>query len=92
MANRFGLLSYAEQYDEKCLVDRCWELIDRETEETVKSTSTSTFIHGRGCPSRHGVLVLMCILNTLLKMQCYVIQYCIYTRAEETYINIIKIN
>ena len=40
--NVFCLLSYAEQYDEKCLVDRCWELIDRETEETVKSEGFAT--------------------------------------------------
>ena len=37
VANVFCLLSCAEQYDEKCLVDRCWELIDRETEEVVKA-------------------------------------------------------
>ena len=42
MANVFCLLSYAEQYDEKCLVDRCWELIDRETEEAVKSERFAT--------------------------------------------------
>ena len=40
--NVFCLLSYAEQYDEKCLVDRCWELIDRETEEAVKSEGFAT--------------------------------------------------
>ena len=91
VGNGLSLLSHAEQSDnEKCLVDRCWELIDRETEEAVKSTSTSTFTHGKGCPSRHGVLVLVYILNTLLKKQCCVIQYFVYTRAEETYINIIR--
>ena len=42
MDNIFCLLSYAEQYDEKCLVDRCWKLIDRETEEAVKSEGFAT--------------------------------------------------
>ena len=42
VANVFCLLSYAEQYDEKCLVDRCWELIDRETGEAVKSEGFAT--------------------------------------------------
>ena len=36
VGNVFCLLSCAELYDEKCLADRCWELIDRETEEVVK--------------------------------------------------------
>ncbi|KAL9958780.1 hypothetical protein ACROYT_G035840 [Oculina patagonica] len=36
-ANVFCVLSHAQQYDEKILVDQCWEMIDRETEEAVKS-------------------------------------------------------
>ena len=35
--NVFCVLSHAEQYDEKVLMDQCWEVIDRETEEAVKS-------------------------------------------------------
>ena len=35
--NVFCVLSYALQFDEKILVDQCWEVIDRETEEAVKS-------------------------------------------------------
>ena len=35
--NVFCLLSHAEQYDERVLVDQCWEVIDRETEEAMKS-------------------------------------------------------
>ena len=37
VANVFCLLPCGELYDEKCLADRCWELIDRETEEVAKS-------------------------------------------------------
>ena len=35
--NVFCVLSHAQQYDEKILVDRCWEVIDMKTEEAVKS-------------------------------------------------------
>ena len=35
--NVFCVLLHAQQYDEKDLVDECWEVIDRETEEAVKS-------------------------------------------------------
>jgi len=35
--NVFCVLSHAQQYDEKILVDRCWEVIDIKTEEVVKS-------------------------------------------------------
>ena len=35
--NALCVLSHAQQYDEKSLVDRCWEVIDRETVEVVKS-------------------------------------------------------
>ena len=35
--NVFCVLSHARQYDEKELVDQCWEVIDRETVEVVKS-------------------------------------------------------
>ena len=35
--NVFCVLPHAQQYDEKILVDQCWEVIDRETEKTVKS-------------------------------------------------------
>ena len=36
-ANVFCVLSHAQQYDEKILVDQCWEMIDLETDEAVKS-------------------------------------------------------
>lgn len=36
-ANVFCVLSHAQQYGEKILVDQCWEMIDLETEEAVKS-------------------------------------------------------
>lgn len=36
-ANVFCVLSHAQQYGEKILVDQCWEMIDLETEEVVKS-------------------------------------------------------
>ena len=35
--NVFCVQSIAQQFDEKVLVDQCWELIDRETEEALKS-------------------------------------------------------
>ena len=37
LANVLCVLSYAQKYDEKNLVDRCWEMIENETEEVVKS-------------------------------------------------------
>ena len=36
-ANVFSVISPAQKYDEDFLVDQCWEVIDRETEEAVKS-------------------------------------------------------
>ena len=46
--------------------------------KSFRRTSTSTFIHGKGCPSRHGLLVLVYILNTSLNIQCYLIQCCVW--------------
>ena len=40
--NVFCVLSHAQQYDEKILVDRCWEVIGRETEVAVKSDGFAT--------------------------------------------------
>ena len=37
LANVLCVLSHAQKYDEKNLVDRCWEMIESETEEVVKS-------------------------------------------------------
>ena len=42
LANVFCVLSHAQQYDAKSLVSRCWEVIDRETEEAVKSEEFAT--------------------------------------------------
>ena len=39
--NAFCVLLQAQQY-EKILVDQCWEVIDRETEEAVKSEEFPT--------------------------------------------------
>ena len=36
-ANVFSILSHAQQYDEKSLVDRCLEVTDRKTGEAVKN-------------------------------------------------------
>ncbi|KAL9958783.1 hypothetical protein ACROYT_G035843 [Oculina patagonica] len=41
-ANVFCVLSHAQKYDENILVDQCWDLIDRETEEAVKSEVFAT--------------------------------------------------
>ena len=35
--NVFCMLSHAQQYDKKNLVTRCWEKIDKDTEDVVKS-------------------------------------------------------
>ena len=40
--NVFSALPHAQQYDEKILVDQCWEVIDRETEDVVKSEEFAT--------------------------------------------------
>ena len=42
LANVVCILSHAQRYDEKSLADQCWELIDRETEEVVKSEEFAT--------------------------------------------------
>ena len=41
-SNVFCILPQAQKYEEKNLVDQCWEVIDKETEEAVKSDSFST--------------------------------------------------
>ena len=41
-ANVFCFLSHAQRYDEKILVDQCWEVIDSETVEAVKSEEFAT--------------------------------------------------
>ena len=41
-SNVFCVLSHAQKYDEKVLLDQCWEMIDRETEEAVKSEGFAT--------------------------------------------------
>ena len=40
--NVFCVLSNAQQYEEKDLTDQCWEMVDRETEEAVKSDAFVT--------------------------------------------------
>ena len=42
LANVFCVLQHAQQCDEKILVDQCWDLIDRETEEALKSEGFAT--------------------------------------------------
>jgi len=34
-ANEFSLLSHAQQYDEKGFLDRCWEVIDKNTRKKL---------------------------------------------------------
>ena len=36
-SNVFSILPSAQKFEEKSLVDRCWKVIDKETEEAVKS-------------------------------------------------------
>ena len=41
-ANVFCVLPHAQQYGEKILLDQCWEVIDRNTEEALKSEEFAT--------------------------------------------------
>ena len=40
--NVFSVLPQAQKYEEKNLVDKCWKLIDKETEEAIKSDEFAT--------------------------------------------------
>ena len=41
-SNVFSILPFAQKYEEKKLVDRCWKVIDKQTEEAVKSDGFAT--------------------------------------------------
>ncbi|KAL9980018.1 hypothetical protein ACROYT_G008549 [Oculina patagonica] len=41
-SNVFSILPPAQKYDEKELVERCWKVIDKQTEEAVKSDGFAT--------------------------------------------------
>ena len=41
-SNVFSILPTAEKYEEKNLVDRCWKVIDEQTESAVKSDGFAT--------------------------------------------------
>jgi len=41
-SNVFSILPQAQNFEEQNLVDQCWELIDKETEEAVKSDGFAT--------------------------------------------------
>ena len=41
-SNVFTILPTAQKYEEKNLVDRCWKVIDRQTEEALKSDGFET--------------------------------------------------
>jgi len=41
-SNVFSILPSAQKYEEKNLVDRCWKVIDKHTEEAVKSDGFAT--------------------------------------------------
>jgi len=41
-SNVFSILPQAQKFEEQNLVDQCWEVIDKETEGTVKSDGFST--------------------------------------------------
>ena len=41
-SNVFSILPSAQKYEEKNLVDRCWKVIDKQTEEAVKSDEFAT--------------------------------------------------
>ncbi|XP_078361282.1 BTB/POZ domain-containing protein 6-like [Oculina patagonica] len=41
-SNVFSILPFVQKYEEKTMVDRCWKVIDKVTEEAVKSEGFST--------------------------------------------------
>ena len=41
-SNVFSILPQAQRFEEESLVDQCWEVIDKETEEAVKSDGFAT--------------------------------------------------
>jgi len=41
-SNVFGILPQAQNFEEQNLVDQCWKVIDKETEEAVKSAGFAT--------------------------------------------------
>ena len=41
-SNVFSILPSAQKYEEKNLADQCWEVIDKQTEEAVKSEAFAT--------------------------------------------------
>ena len=41
-SNVFSILPSAQKYEEKNLMDRCWKVIDKQTEEAVKSDGFAT--------------------------------------------------
>ena len=41
-SNVFDILPQAQKYEEKKLVDQCWEVIDKQTEEALKSDGFAT--------------------------------------------------
>ena len=41
-SNVFDILPQAQKYEEKKLVDQCWEVIDKQTEEALKSNGFAT--------------------------------------------------
>ena len=41
-SNVFGILPQAQKFEEQNLVDQCWEVIDKETEEALKSDEFAT--------------------------------------------------
>ena len=47
-SNVFGVLSSAQKYEEKNLVYQCWDVIDKQTEEAVKSDGFGTIERSLG--------------------------------------------
>ena len=41
-SNVFQVLPAAQKYEEKCLLDHCWKVVEKETEEAVKSDAFVT--------------------------------------------------
>ena len=41
-SNVFSILPSVQKYEEKSLVDQCWKVIDKQTEEAVKSVGFAT--------------------------------------------------
>ncbi|KAL9980189.1 hypothetical protein ACROYT_G008740 [Oculina patagonica] len=58
-SNVFCILPSAQKYEEKDPVDRCWKVIDKQTDEAVKSDGFATIDHLHYDVKAQGILVVV---------------------------------